>query len=93
MNSLGPICRAILIINELLTTNSEVLMANEWILDVIEDLRTFADLNGLQGLSKQLNVTACVATQELECVSSIAANGRTENASLGRTVSGRVAAS
>lgn len=68
-------------------------MTNEWILDVIEDLRQFAEMNALPELSHQLDETARVATRELGCVSSIAANGRTANASLGRAVSGRVAAS
>jgi len=40
-------------------------MQNEWILDVLTDLRTFARRNGLGALAKQLDDTQLVATSEL----------------------------
>ncbi len=40
-------------------------MTNEWILDVLVDLRTFAVKNGLSGLEKQLDQADAVADKEL----------------------------
>ncbi|QMU58250.1 MAG: hypothetical protein GKR98_08625 [Boseongicola sp.] len=40
-------------------------MTNEWILDVLVDLRTFAVKNGLSGLEKQLDQAVAVADKEL----------------------------
>ena len=40
-------------------------MDNEWILDVIADLRTFARQNGLQGLAGQLDRTWYLAASEI----------------------------
>ena len=40
-------------------------MQNEWILDVITDLKTFAQKNGLSVLAEQLDDTRLVAATEL----------------------------
>lgn len=40
-------------------------MQNEWILDVIADLKTFAQQNGLGVLAEQLDDTQLVAASEL----------------------------
>jgi hypothetical protein len=40
-------------------------MANEWILDVISDLKAFAERNGLPGLADQLETAADVAWVDL----------------------------
>ncbi len=40
-------------------------MQNEWILDVLTDLRAFACRNGLGALAKQLEDTRLVAAREL----------------------------
>ncbi|RYG92763.1 hypothetical protein EU803_01250 [Loktanella sp. IMCC34160] len=41
-------------------------MGNEWIIDVLEDLKTFARMNGLDTLASQLDDTAEVARIEIE---------------------------
>lgn len=41
-------------------------MGQKWIIDVIADLRDFADLNALPLLASQLEVTASVAKAEIE---------------------------
>ena len=41
-------------------------MGQKWIIDVIADLRDFADRNGLPLLANQLDVTALVARSEIE---------------------------
>ncbi len=40
-------------------------MQNEWILDVLADLRTFAQQNGMGVLAEQLQDTRLVAATEL----------------------------
>ncbi len=40
-------------------------MANDWILDVLSDLKTFADSNGLPALALQLQDAALIAATEL----------------------------
>lgn len=40
-------------------------MGQKWIIDVIADLRAFADQNGLPLLAHQLGVTATVAQSEI----------------------------
>lgn len=40
-------------------------MRNDWILDVLADLKTFAQSNGLSVLAEQLQDTALVAAGEL----------------------------
>ncbi|SMX39133.1 hypothetical protein [Octadecabacter ascidiaceicola] len=41
-------------------------MGQKWIIDVIADLRDFAERNGLPLLANQLEVTASVARTEIE---------------------------
>ncbi|WP_420857518.1 hypothetical protein [Marivivens marinus] len=41
-------------------------MGNEWIIDVLEDLKTFARMNGLDTLADQLDETTEVARTEIE---------------------------
>ncbi len=40
-------------------------MKNDWILDVLTDLKSFAQQNGLNALSEQLDDTTLVAASEL----------------------------
>ena len=40
-------------------------MKNDWILDVLADLRTFAQANGLEALADQLDDTRLVAATEI----------------------------
>ena len=40
-------------------------MTNDWILDVLADLKAFADTNGLGALSLQLDQTANIAAAEI----------------------------
>lgn len=40
-------------------------MQNDWIIDVLADLRSFADANGLAHLADQLDATRRVALAEL----------------------------
>jgi hypothetical protein len=40
-------------------------MHNDWILDVLADLKTFAETNGLGALSQQLDETAMIAAAEI----------------------------
>ena len=40
-------------------------MTNDWILDVLADLQTFAKKNGLTAFERQLAVAANVAAQDL----------------------------
>lgn len=40
-------------------------MGQKWIIDVIADLRAFADLNGLPLLAHQLELTSTVAQAEI----------------------------
>lgn len=40
-------------------------MKNDWILDVLADLKTFAQTNGLSALADQLEDTAFVAAAEI----------------------------
>lgn len=40
-------------------------MRDEWILDVLTDLRQFADANNLPLLAEQLDDTAIIATAEI----------------------------
>ena len=41
-------------------------MSHEWIVDVLGDLRSFADANGLPKLRTCLDVAAAVATDEID---------------------------
>ena len=49
----------------LLTNLKEINMANDWIIDVLADLKTFATENGLTALAGQLEDTALVASTEI----------------------------
>ncbi len=40
-------------------------MQYQWILDVLQDLRSFATENGLKGLAEQLGDTSLVAAAEI----------------------------
>lgn len=40
-------------------------MANDWIIDVIADLKTYATKNGLSALAKQLEDTTLIAAAEI----------------------------
>ena len=42
-----------------------VLMANEWMLDVLADLKAFAEHNGLERTERQLNETMSIVAGEL----------------------------
>lgn len=44
-------------------------MKNDWILDVLSDLRSFAQLNGMQALADSLAETAELAMTEIEMTS------------------------
>lgn len=55
-------------------------MAEDWILDVLADLRRFAQLNGLPGLARQVEETALVAARELAQAGRGAGPGRTDPA-------------
>ena len=45
------------------------MLGNKWIIDVLADLTTFAQSNGLELLANQLEQTAQVATAEIATVS------------------------
>jgi len=40
-------------------------MSQEWMIDVLRDLRSFAAQNGMAGLAEQLDDTILVATEEI----------------------------
>lgn len=40
-------------------------MANDWIIDVLSDLKAFAEKNGLVALERQLGITQATAQAEL----------------------------
>lgn len=48
-------------------------MANDWIIDVLADLKSFAAENGLPTLASQLDETALIAAAELSSNESAAA--------------------
>lgn len=41
------------------------MMQNDWILDVLADLKTFAAANGLRALAEQLDDTTLIAAAEI----------------------------
>ena len=43
-------------------------MANDWIIDVLADLKTYAKKNGLSVLAKQLEDTTLIAATEIASV-------------------------
>ncbi len=68
-------------------------MGQKWIIDVLADLREFADQNGLPLLAHQLEVTSCVAQAEIASILEGAplaanANEREPASSLGDTRTG-----
>ncbi len=67
-------------------------MSNEWMLDVLADLRRFADLNDMPGLSGELARVARVAREEIRALTVEGAGGALLNEGDGRTLSGRVVA-
>jgi hypothetical protein len=42
-----------------------MMMKNEWILDILADLKSFARANGLIGLAEQLEDTSLIAAAEV----------------------------
>ena len=48
-----------------MTIPGEIVMQNDWILDVLSDLRSFAQENGLVRLAQQLDETALLAAVEI----------------------------
>lgn len=48
-------------------------MKNEWLLDVLSDLRSFAGANGLHDLSMHLDMTRQIALSELSSSKVLAA--------------------
>lgn len=40
-------------------------MANDWIIDVLADLKTYATKNGMSALSRQLEDTTLIAASEI----------------------------
>ena len=55
-------------------------MGQKWIIDVIADLRAFADQNGLPLLAQQLEVTSTVARAEIASMLEGAPRAANENA-------------
>ena len=51
-------------------------MKYDWILDVLADLRTFAQANGLDGLADQLDDTRLVAATEIVSMAERAGTAR-----------------
>lgn len=64
--------------SEPIADEGETGMEHDWILDVLSDLRTYADRNGLPQLSEQLHETALLAAVE---ISSVEVGGESEDAS------------
>lgn len=48
-----------------MTIPGEIVMQNDWILDVLSDLRSFAQENGLPRLAQHLDETALLAAAEI----------------------------
>lgn len=66
-------------------------MSQEWMIDVLTDLKKFAHSNGLMALAEQLDDTILVATNELKT----AENGQGQSggyANTNRILSGAIAA-
>ena len=53
-------------------------MANDWIVDVIRDLRRFAELNDLPQLSRQLEIVDETACRELDLARAASDGGKWE---------------
>jgi hypothetical protein len=61
-------------------------MANDWILDVIADLKTFADKNGLGALAYELENASSVAASELAAIDLRAPGGALNDQGHARTL-------
>ena len=59
---------ALRLIVSLLDNPKRVIMRNDWIIDVLSDLRTFAVANGMGHLADQLDSTRLVAMMELASI-------------------------
>lgn len=66
-------------------------MSNDWMLDVLADLRSFADLNNMPRLANELELVAGVARDELHAIAD-PSGGALRDESVGRTLSRRVVA-
>jgi hypothetical protein len=63
-----------------LLSSYEVKMPNDWIIDVLTDLRRFAEQNGLNTLADHLDDTVLVAASELSAKRKMTAGEKTTNA-------------
>lgn len=63
-------------------------MGQKWIINVIADLREFADLNGLPLLAAQLDATASIAQSEIALMLEGAPSAANTNASQPATAIG-----
>ena len=55
------------------------MMSNDWILDVLNDLRSYAGKNGLEALAEQLDETIFVAAVEISTEEDRARSARHPN--------------
>ena len=67
-------------------------MEHDWILDVLADLRSFAERNDLPALAEQLQETALLATVEISSVESAGSGNLSDDASRFRNYARPVAA-
>lgn len=67
-------------------------MKNDWILDVLADLRTFAQANGLDALADQLDDTRLVAATEIVAMAERAGTAQHGNDATAGIHSGGVSA-
>lgn len=68
-------------------------MTNDWMLDVLADLRQFADQNDMPGLARQLAMASAAARDEIRVKVAVLAEGATRDEGPGRTLPGRLIAS
>lgn len=68
-------------------------MGQKWIIDVIADLRIFADQNGLPHLAAQLDVTSKIAQSEIASMLEGAPSAANMNASQPASVIGNTRSS
>lgn len=67
-------------------------MKNDWMLDVLADLRSFADLNDMPRLSRELARVSCVARDEIQ-TEAVVVEGTSRDEGACGTLSGSVVAS
>ena len=67
-------------------------MTNSWMLDVLADLRQFADQNDMPGLAAELTRAGAVARDELRVKVACMAEGARRDEGVGRTLPGRAVA-